>query len=44
MSIPSSDRIEDRLYILRTRWEQYAAEGGFEQFIEFAVAVNSLAE
>ena len=36
--------IEDRLYVLRTRWESYVAEGRFEQFIEFAVAVNSLAE
>lgn len=36
--------IEDRLYVLRTRWDRYVAEGRFEQFIEFAVAVNSLAE
>lgn len=36
--------IEDRIYVLRTRWEHYVAEGRFEQFIEFAVAVNSLAE
>ena len=36
--------IDDRLYVLRTRWEFYVAEGRFEQFIEFAVAVNSLAE
>jgi diguanylate cyclase (GGDEF)-like protein len=36
--------VEDRLYVLRTRWERYVAEGRFEQFIEFAVAVNSLAE
>lgn len=41
-SPPSS--IDDRLYMLRTRWEFYVAEGRFEQFIEFAVAVNSLAE
>ncbi|HJV93333.1 MAG TPA: diguanylate cyclase, partial [Azonexus sp.] len=34
----------DRMYVLRTRWEHYVAEGRFEQFIEFAVAVNSLAE
>ena len=39
---PSS--IEDRIDVLRTRWELYVAEGLFEQFIEFAVAVNSLAE
>ncbi len=30
--------------MLRSRWEQYTAEGQLEQFIEFAVAVNSLAE
>lgn len=36
--------IEDRLYVLRTRWDSYVAEGRFEQFIEFAVAINSLAE
>lgn len=36
--------VEDRLYVLRTRWERYVADGRFEQFIEFAVAVNSLAE
>jgi diguanylate cyclase (GGDEF)-like protein len=44
MSPTSHNSIEDRLYVLRTRWERYVAEGGFEQFIEFAVAVNSLAE
>ncbi len=38
------DPIEDRLYVLRTRWERYVAEGRFEQFIEFAVAINSLTE
>jgi diguanylate cyclase (GGDEF)-like protein len=36
--------VEDRLYVLRTRWERYVADGRFEQFIEFAVAINSLAE
>ena len=41
-SIASS--IDDRIYVLRTRWEHYVADGYFEQFIEFAVAVNSLAE
>jgi diguanylate cyclase (GGDEF)-like protein len=41
-SLPNS--IEDRLYILRTRWERYIAEGLFEHFIEFAVALDSLAE
>lgn len=36
--------IDDRLYVLRTRWELYQLEGQFEQFIELAVAINSLAE
>ncbi|HJV82879.1 diguanylate cyclase [Noviherbaspirillum sp.] len=44
MPTHSANTIEDRLYVLRTRWEHYAAQGRFEQFIEFAVAVNSLAE
>ncbi len=35
---------EDRLYALRSRWEHYVADGQLEQFIEFAVALNSLAE
>jgi diguanylate cyclase (GGDEF)-like protein len=44
MALSSSNSIEDRLYVLRTRWERYVAAGHFEQFIEFTVAVNSLAE
>lgn len=44
MTTLAGNSIEDRLYVLRTRWERYVAEGRFEQFIEFAVAVNSLAE
>ena len=40
----SSEVINDRIYMLRTRWERYVAEGTFELFIEFTVAVNSLAE
>ena len=36
--------INDRVYVLRTRWESYVDAGGFESFIEFTVAVNSLAE
>ena len=36
--------INDRLYVLRSRWENYVHEGSFEHFIEFTVAVNSLAE
>lgn len=44
MTTLPANSIEDRLYVLRTRWERYVEEGRFEQFIEFAVAVNSLAE
>ena len=36
--------IDDRLHVLTTRWAYYLAEGRFDQFIEFTVAVNSLAE
>ncbi len=35
---------DDRIDVLRARWDAYLADGLFEQFIEFAVAVNSLAE
>ena len=44
MTAVPPNSIDDRIYVLRTRWEFYVAEGRFEQFIEFAVAVNSLAE
>ncbi len=44
MTAPPPNSIDDRLYVLRTRWEFYVAQGRFEQFIEFTVAVNSLAE
>lgn len=43
VSVPPSS-IEDRVSLLRSRWERYHAEGSFEQFIELAVTVNSLAE
>ena len=36
--------IDDRIYVLRTRWAHYVADGSFEHFIEFTVAVNSLTE
>jgi diguanylate cyclase (GGDEF)-like protein len=36
--------IEERLSVVRTRWQRYLAEGLFEQFVEFAIAVDSLAE
>lgn len=44
MNKQAPDSIEDRLSVLRTHWEHYVAKGHFNQFIEFAVAVNSLAE
>ena len=44
MQQPPSNVINDRIYVLRTRWERYVADGSFELFIEFTVAVNSLAE
>jgi diguanylate cyclase (GGDEF)-like protein len=44
MSTFSPNSIEDHLYVLRSRWESYLAEGRFDQFIEFTVTVNSLAE
>lgn len=40
----TSTAIDDRIYVLRTRWENYLAAGTFEHFIEFTVAANSLAE
>lgn len=40
----SQTTLEERLQALRGRWESYAKEGRFEQFVEFTVAVNSLAE
>ncbi|MDR3411125.1 MAG: diguanylate cyclase [Formivibrio sp.] len=36
--------IENHLLVFRARWESYVAGGRFEQFVEFAVALNSLAE
>lgn len=44
MASLAPNSIEDRVYVLRTRWEGYCTGGSFDQFIEFAVAVNSLAE
>lgn len=44
-SLPSTKNpTEDRLNTMQTRWGQYVAEGHFEQFIEFSVAVNSLTD
>ncbi len=44
MALQPTNVINDRIYVLRTRWEHYVAEGSFENFIEFTVAANSLAE
>jgi len=44
MTAPQPNSIEDRIHALRTRWDVYVDQGRFEQFIEFAVAVNSLVE
>ena len=44
MQLPVNNAFNDRLYVLQTRWDRYAAEGSFELFIEFTVAVNSLTE
>ena len=40
----SQTTMEERLQALKGRWESYVKEGRFEQFVEFTVAVNSLAE
>ncbi|SFM95198.1 diguanylate cyclase (GGDEF) domain-containing protein [Formivibrio citricus] len=42
--MPARDEIKNRIHVLRTRWESYVADGTFDQFIEFTVAINSLAE
>lgn len=44
MALLPNKVINDRIYVLRTRWEHYVENGSFEQFIEFTVAANSLAE
>src|SRR3989344_3100037 len=41
-SIPK--QTEDRLQDMQELWGKYVAEGKFEQFIEFSVAVDSLAD
>jgi diguanylate cyclase (GGDEF)-like protein len=44
-SLPSIPKpTEDRLQDMQARWGRYVAEGHFEQFIEFSVAINSLTE
>jgi len=44
MALSHSSSINDRINVLRTRWGNYVSDGSFEHFIEFTVAVNSLAE
>jgi len=44
MSTLSQITLEERLQSLKNRWESYAKDGRFEQFVEFTVTVNSLAE
>jgi len=44
MSTLSQTTLEDRVQALKNRWESYVKDGRFEQFVEFTVAVNSLAE
>lgn len=36
--------LDDHLAALHCRWEDYRGSGGFDQFIEFTLALNSLAE
>jgi diguanylate cyclase (GGDEF)-like protein len=44
MTQQTPDPFEIRLHTFRVRWEHYLAAGGFDQFVEFAVALNSLVE
>ncbi len=40
----SNGRIDEQLSALRERWQDYRAGGSFEQFVEFTLSLNSLAE
>lgn len=40
----SQTRLDDQLTTLRHRWQDYRGGGRFEQFVEFTLALNSLAE
>jgi diguanylate cyclase (GGDEF)-like protein len=40
----SHGRIDEQLATLRARWQDYRGGGTFEQFVEFTLALNSLAE
>jgi diguanylate cyclase (GGDEF)-like protein len=44
MALLPPNVINDRIHVLRSRWDAYVSDGSFEHFIEFTVAVNSLAE
>lgn len=44
MASSNTSVIDERVHILHTRWSNYLNGGSFDQFIEFAVTVNSLAE
>jgi diguanylate cyclase (GGDEF)-like protein len=44
MASSNTSVIEERVHLLHTRWSNYISGGSFDQFIEFAVTVNSLAE
>jgi diguanylate cyclase (GGDEF)-like protein len=44
MNRQAPNSLEERLHVLQTHWDNYVAQGQFNEFIEFAVAVNSLAE
>ena len=41
---PRQKILDDRIHVLRSRWESYVNAGSFELFIEFTVTVNSLVE
>jgi len=40
----SQGTFDERVATLRARWQDYRDGGGFEQFVEFTLALNSLAE
>ena len=42
LSFPNS--LENRLPLLQERWARYLVDGDFDLFVEFTVALNSLAE
>lgn len=44
MTVQASHPVEERLQTLLARWQDYRRQGGFEQFVEYSVALNSLSE